>query len=111
MSETVDFLNILLIIAIKCNLRQFCKMSRYCNDYYEKFPEAIKLKCEYDLNYIIKYVSCKKNQQLQLQVSNICHVNNIFRTHCLSPMHCVNLAETSHTHRSIINVYLKHSII
>ena len=30
-------------------------MSRYCNDYYEKFPEAIKLKCEYDLDYIIKY--------------------------------------------------------
>ena len=24
----------------------------------------------------------KKNQQLQLQVSNICHVNNIFRTCC-----------------------------
>ena len=40
----------------------------------------------------------KKNQQLQLQVSNICHVNNIFRTRCLSPMYCVNLAETSHTH-------------
>ena len=52
-------------------------MSRYCNDCYEKFPEAIKLKCEYDLDYIVKYVSCKKNQQLQLQVSNICHVNNI----------------------------------
>ena len=55
-------------------------MGRYCNDYYEKFPEAIKLKCGYDLDYIIKYVSCKKNEQLQLQVSNICHVNNIFRT-------------------------------
>ena len=53
----------------------------------------------------------KKNQQLQLQVSNICHVNNIFRTRYLSPMYCVNLAETSHSHRSIINVYLKHSII
>ena len=53
----------------------------------------------------------KKNQQLHLQVSNICHVNNIFRTRCLSPMYIVNLAETSHTHRSIINVYLKHSII
>ena len=85
-------------------------MGRYCNDYYEKFPEAIKLKCGYDLDYIIKYVSCKKNDQLQLQVSNICHVNNI--TRCLSPMYCVNLAENSHTHRSIIiNVYLKHSII
>ena len=53
----------------------------------------------------------KKSQQLQLQVSNICHVNNIFRTRCLSPMYCVNLADTSHTHRSIIDVYLKHSII
>ena len=52
----------------------------------------------------------KKNEQLQLQVSNICHVNNIFRTR-LSPMYCVNLAENSHTHRSITNVYLKHSII
>ena len=86
-------------------------MSRYCNDDYEKFPEAIKLKCEHDLDYIIKYVLCKKNQQLQLQVSDICHVNNIFRTRCLSPMYCVNLAETSHTHRSIMNVYLKHLII
>ena len=52
MSETVDFLNLLLVIAIKCNLRQFCKMGRYCNDYYEK--------CGYDLDYIIKYVLCKK---------------------------------------------------
>ena len=112
MSETVDFLNLLLVIAIKCNLRQFRKMSRYCNDYYEKFPEAIKLKCGYDLDYIIKVCFVyKKNQQSQLQVSIICHVNNIFRTRCLSSMHCVNLAETSHTHRSSINVYLKHSII
>ena len=53
----------------------------------------------------------KKNEQLQLQVSNICHVNNIFRTRCLLPMYCVNLAETSHTHRSIINVCLTNSII
>ena len=30
---------------------------------------------------------------------------------CHLSMYCVNLAETSHTHRSIINVYLKHSII
>ena len=29
-------------------------MGRYCNDYYDKFPEAIKLKCGYDLDYIIK---------------------------------------------------------
>ena len=76
MSKSVDFLNLLLVIAIKCNLRQFRKMSRYCNDYYEKFSEAIKLKCEHDLDYIIKY----NKQQLQLQVSNTCHVNNIFRT-------------------------------
>ena len=48
---------------------------------------------------------CVKKEQLQLQVSNICHINNIFRTR-LSPMYCVNLAETSHTHRSIINVCL-----
>ena len=40
---------------------QFLKMSRYCNDFYEKFPGAIKLKCEHDLDYIIKNVSCKKN--------------------------------------------------
>ena len=109
MSETV--LNLLLVIAIKCNIRQFCKMGQYCKDYYDKFPEAIKLKCRNDLDYIIKYVLCKKNQQLQLQVSNICHVNNIFRTRCLSPMYFVNLAETLHTHRSITNVCLKDSII
>ena len=59
MSENVDFLNLLLVIAIKCNLKQFRKMGRYCNDYCEKFPEAIKLKCGYDLDYIM-YVSCKK---------------------------------------------------
>ena len=92
-----------MVIAIKYNLRQFRKMGRYCNGYYEKFPEAIKLKCRYDLDYIKKYVSYKKNEQLQLQVSNICHGNNIFRTRCLSPMYSVNLAGTSHTHRSIIN--------
>ena len=60
MSETVDFSNLLLAIAIKCNLRQFRKMGLYYNHYYEKFPEAIKLKCRYDLDYIIKYVSYKK---------------------------------------------------
>ena len=43
----------------------------------------------------------QKSEQLQLQVSNIYHVNNIYRTRCLSPMYFVNLAETSHTHRSI----------
>ena len=57
-------------------------MDRYYNHYYEKFIEAIKLKCGYDFYYIIKYVRCKKNWQLQLQVSNICHVTNIFRTRC-----------------------------
>ena len=101
MSETVDFLNLLLVIAIKCNLRQFHKRGKYYNHYYKKITEAIKLKCRYNLDYIIKYISCKKI------VSNICHVNNIFRTRCLSPMYCVNLAETSHTHKSIINVCLK----
>ena len=40
-----------------------------------------------------------------------CHVNNIFRTRCLSPMYCVNLVKTSHTHRFIINVCIKNSII
>ena len=53
----------------------------------------------------------KKCWQLQLPVSNICHVNNIFRTRCLSPMYWANLAETSHTHRSTINVCLKNSIV
>ena len=54
--------------------------------------------------------SVKKIWQLQLPVSNICHINNMLKTR-LSRMYCVNLAETSHTHRSSINVYLKHSII
>ena len=53
----------------------------------------------------------KKIWQLQLQVSNICRVNNIFRTRCLSPMYYVNLAETSHTHRSAINACLKNLIV
>ena len=39
----------------------------------------------------------RKIWQLQLQVSNICHINNMFRTRSLSLMYCVNLAETSHT--------------
>ena len=62
-------------------------MGQYYNHYYEKFTEAIKLKSGYDLDHIIKYVLCKKSEQLQLQVSNICHVNNIYRTRCLSPMY------------------------
>ena len=38
----------------------------------------------------------KKIWQLQLQVSNICHINNMFRTRSLSLMYCVNLAEFTH---------------
>ena len=59
--------------------------------YYEKFTEAIKLKCGYDLEHIVKYVLCKKSEQLQLQVSNICYVNNIYRTRCLSPMYTASI--------------------
>ena len=33
-------------------LRQFLKMGQYYNNYYEKFTEAIKLKCGYDLDHI-----------------------------------------------------------
>ena len=55
--------------------------------------------------------SVKKKRQLQLQVSAICHINNMFRTRCLSLMYCVNLAETSHTHQSTINACLNNSII
>ena len=108
MSETV--LNLLLVIAIKCNIGQFCKMGRYCKDYYDKFPEAIKLKCRNDLDYIIKYVLCKKISNCNYKLV-ILVIYNIFRTRCLSPMYCVNLAETLHAHRSIINVCLKDSII
>ena len=52
--------------------------------------------------------SVKKIWQLQLQVSNICHINNMFRTRSLSLMYCVNLTETSqvHTHQSTINACL-----
>ena len=35
-------------------------MGQYYNHYYEKFTEAIKLKCGHDLDHIIKYVLCKK---------------------------------------------------
>ena len=55
--------------------------------------------------------SVKKNWQLQLQVSNICHINNMFRTRSLSLMYCVNLAETSHTHQSTVNACLNNLII
>ena len=60
MSETVDLLNFLLVIAIECSLRQFRKMDRYYNHCYEKITEAIKLKCGYDFDYIIEYVWCEK---------------------------------------------------
>ena len=53
----------------------------------------------------------KKNWQLQLQVSNICHINNMFRTRCLSLVYCVNLAGTSHTHQSTVNACLNNLII
>ena len=55
--------------------------------------------------------SVKKDWQLQLQVSNICHINNMFRTRSLSLMYCVNLAETSHTHQSTVNACLNNLII
>ena len=51
--------------------------------------------------------SVKKNCQLQLQVSNICHINNMFRTRSLSLMYCVKIAETSHTHQTTVNASLK----
>ena len=89
----------------------FFKLGRYYNHYYEKFTEAIKLKCGYDLDYNKVCFALKKNEQLQLQVSNICHVNNIFRTLCLLHMYCTNLSETSHTHRSAIKSCLKNMII
>ena len=53
----------------------------------------------------------KKNWQLQLQVSNICPINNMFRTRSLSLMYCVNLAETSHTYQSTVNACLNNLII
>ena len=58
MSETVDLKKILLVIAIKYDLRQFCKMGRHYNHYYEKVTKAIKLKCGCDFDYTIKYVCC-----------------------------------------------------
>ena len=38
--------------------------------YYEKFPEATKLKCGYDLDYIIKGVSCKKKENCNYKYSS-----------------------------------------
>ena len=88
-------------------------MGRYCNHYFEKVTEAIKLKCGYDFHYIIKYV-CRKKMTIAITLIichvnniiliNICYVNNIFRTSCMSPMYSINLAETSHTHRSTIKI-------
>ena len=54
--------------------------------------------------------SVKKNWQVQLQVSNICHINNMFRTRSLSLMYCVNLAETSYT-QSTVNASLNNLIL
>ena len=45
------------------------------------------------------------------KVSNICHINNMFRTRCLSLVYCVNLAGTSHTHQSTVNACLNNLII
>ena len=55
--------------------------------------------------------SVKRNWQSQLQVSNICNINNMFRTRSLSFMYCVNLAETSHTHQSTVNACLNNLIM
>ena len=55
--------------------------------------------------------SVKKNWQSELQVSNICLINNMFRTRSLSFMYCVNSAETSHTHQSTVNACLNNLII
>ena len=66
MSETVDFLNLLLVIAIECNLRQLRKMGKYYNHFCEKFTDAIKLKCRYDFDYIIKYIYCEKNNLIAI---------------------------------------------
>ena len=41
-------------------LKQFGKLGRYYNHYYVKFTETFKLKCGYDLDYIIKYALVKK---------------------------------------------------
>ena len=43
-------------------------MGRYCNDCYEKFPEAIKLKCGYDLDYITKYVYCLTPERPSIEI-------------------------------------------
>ena len=37
MSQTVDFLNLQLVIAIKCNLRQFRKICQYCNEFHNYY--------------------------------------------------------------------------
>ena len=59
-------------------------------------------------------LSVKKNLAIAItrQVSNICHINNMFRTRSLSLMYCVNLAETSHTsvyYYGMVIVYLTKS--
>ena len=51
------------------------------------------------------------NCNYKLVIFIIYHVNNNFRTRCLSLMYFVNLAETSHTHRATIKLCLKNLII
>ena len=41
-------------------------MGRYYNHYYGKFTKAIKLKCGYDSDYIIKYVWCEKTMAISI---------------------------------------------
>ena len=55
--------------------------------------------------------SVKKKLAIAITSSNICHINNMFRTRCLSLMCCVNLAETSHTCQSTVNACLNNLII
>ena len=43
-------------------------MGQYYNHYYEKFTEANKLKCGYDLDHIIKYVLCKQDAREAMRV-------------------------------------------
>ena len=49
----------------------------------------------------------KKNEQLQLQVINICHVNHIiFRTRCLSPICTVSIYLKLHTLIGILLMFV-----
>ena len=46
-----------------------------------KFTEAIKLKCSYDLDYIIKYVSCKKKSNCNYKLALRIISDNKFNAH------------------------------